>query len=314
MSKWTTQDIPNLNGKVVLITGANSGLGFECSKVFAQKGATVVMTARNLEKGEKAKAEVLQSAPDATVDLMQLDIGNLASIRDFVPAFKAAYDRLDILLNNAGVMAIPRSETPDGFEMQLGVNHLGHFALTGLLLDLIVKTPNARIHSVSSSAQYSGSINFDDLMGKQNYTRWGAYGQSKLANVVFTNELHKRLKAAGYDTIANASHPGIVYTNLQANSLEKSGNSLVERVLYRVIEPLMVQDISMGILPMLYGMTDPDAKSGVFYGPNTFNMRGYPAEKKSNKEAYDAAILNRFWEVSEQLTGITYDVLEGAPA
>jgi protochlorophyllide reductase len=304
--QWTQNDIPDLSGKVVVVTGANSGLGLECAKTLASKGATVVMTARSLQKGETARQEILQEQPNASLDLMKLDVGDLSSVRAFAAAFKEKYDRLDILLNNAGVMAIPRQETPDGFEMQLGVNHLGHFALTGLLLDVIAKTPNARIHNVSSSANYTGTINFDDLMGEQNYSRWAAYGQSKLANILFTFELQKRLTAAGHDTIANVSHPGIVIGNLQANSVEQSGTGF-EGLLYRIIEPLLAQDISMGVLPMLYGMTAKDARGGVFYGPRTFNMRGYPAEKKANKAAYNANALKRFWDVSEQLTGVKFN-------
>lgn len=303
--KWTQTDIPDQTGKVVVITGANSGLGFESTKTLAGKGARVIMAVRNLKKGEKARQDILKIHPQASLGLMKLDLGSLSSVRDFAAAFKAKYDRLDILLNNAGVMAIPRQETRDGFEMQLGVNHLGHFALTGLLLDVIVKTPHARIHNVSSSANYTGTINFDDLMGKQNYSRWGAYGQSKLANIFFTFELQKRLEAAGFDTIANTSHPGFVMGHLQANSVEQSGSKM-EAVLYRIIQPLLAQDISMGVLPMLYGMTARDAKGGVFYGPSTLNMRGYPAEKKANKKAYNAAALKRFWKVSEELTGNNY--------
>lgn len=306
---WTQKDIPDLTGKIIVVTGANSGLGFESSKTFAEKGATVVMTARNMTKGETARADILKVMPGASLDLIQLDVGNLASVREFAAAFKAKYDRLDILLNNAGVMAIPRQETPDGFEMQLGVNHLGHFALTGLLLDVITKTPKARIHNVTSSANYSGKINFDDLMGKQNYSRWGAYGQSKLANVFFTFELQKRLTAAGFDTITNTSHPGLVLGNLQANSVAQSETKM-EAVLYRIAQPIMAQDISMGVLPMLYGMTAEDAKGGAFYGPRTLNLRGYPAEKKANKAAYDDAALRRFWEVSEQLTGVHFTQLD----
>jgi NAD(P)-dependent dehydrogenase (short-subunit alcohol dehydrogenase family) len=234
-----------------------------------------------------------------------LDNASLASVRAFAAAFKAKYDQLDILLNNVGIMAIPRQETVDGFEMQLGVNHLGHFSLTGLLLDVILKTPKARIHNVTSSAHFTGSINFDDLMGKQSYSRWGAYGQSKLANVFFTFELQKRLSAAGVDTITNTSHPGLVIGNLQANSVAQSGTNM-EAVLYRIIQPLIAQDISMGVLCQLYGCSAVEAKGGVFYGPQWFNMRGYPAKKQANKAAYDAAALKRFWEVSEKLTGVTY--------
>ena len=310
MSKnWTQKDIPSLDGKVIIITGANSGLGFECSRILAKKGATIVMAVRTIAKGEQAKADILKDNPQAQLDVMALDVGDLSSVRAFADAFKAKYDRLDILLNNAGVMAIPRQETADGFEMQLGVNHLGHFALTGLLLDLIVKTPDARIHNVTSSANYTGTINFDDLMGEKSYGRWEAYGQSKLANVFFTFELQKRLISAGFDTITNTSHPGLVLTNLQANSVEQSGTGF-EAFLYRLIEPIMAQDISMGVLPMLYGSTAEEAKGGVFYGPRLFNMRGYPAEKKANSDANDAQALKRFWDISEELTGVNYEILD----
>ena len=302
---WTQEDIPDLTGKVIVVTGANSGLGLESSKAFAANGATVVMACRNLTKGEKAKAEILQDQPGADLDLMQLDNASLESVKTFATAFKEKYDRLDVLLNNAGLMAIPRTETAEGFEMQLGVNHLGHFALTGMLLDVITKTPNSRIHNVSSSANYSGSINFDDLMGEQNYGRWTAYGQSKLANVFFTFELQKRLAAAGHDTISNSSHPGLVMGNLQANSVAKSGTS-GEGLMYRILGPVMGQDVRMGVLPQLYGSVATEAKGGVFYGPRTMNLRGYPAEKRVNKEAYDDSALEQFWKVSEELTGVEY--------
>lgn len=312
-NKWTKQDMPDLTGKVAVVTGANSGLGFESSRAFAEKGATVVMAVRSISKGEQAREEILAEYPQASLDVIKLDMGSLESIRDFVDAFKSKYNRLDILLNNAGVMAIPRQQTVDGFEMQFGVNHLGHFALTGQLIDVIVGTPNARIHNVTSGAHYSGAINFDDLMGEQDYSRWSAYGQSKLANVFFTFELQKRLTAAGYDTIANTSHPGFVLTNLQNNSVEQSGTRL-EAFLYRVVAPLLAHDINMGVLPQLYGATAEDARGGAFYGPRIFNLRGYPTEKKANQEAYDAEALQRFWEISEELTGITYDILDKATA
>jgi NAD(P)-dependent dehydrogenase (short-subunit alcohol dehydrogenase family) len=304
--KWTQNDIPNLSGKVVIVTGANSGLGLESTKALAAKGATVVMACRNLSKAEKAKAEVLQNVPNAKLDLMQLDNANLESVQAFAKAFKAKYVRLDILLNNAGVMAIPRQETAEGFEMQLGVNHLAHFALTGLLLDVITGTPGARVHNTSSSAAFSGAIYFDDLMGEKEYGRWTAYGQSKLANIFFANELNKQLNAAGHDTISNSSHPGLVMTNLQTNSLGQSGNSLLERLLYGIVSPFLAQDVTMGVLPQLYASTAPDAKGGVFYGPKTFRLRGYPAEQHANDAADDVAALKRFWELSEELTGVHY--------
>lgn len=305
-NKWTQEDIPDLTGKVIIITGANSGLGLESTNVLAAKGATIVMACRNLSKAEAAKAEVLADNPAAKVDVIQLDNASLASVRAFAEAFKARYDRLDVLLNNAGVMAIPRTLTEDGFEMQLGVNHLGHFALTGLLLDVITATPNARIHNTSSSAAFNGSIHFDDLMGEKEYNRWEAYGQSKLANVLFATELDQRLRAAGHDAISNSSHPGLVMTNLQTNSIEKSGSPLLERVLYRILGPLIAHDVQMGVLSQLYGSTAPEAKGGAFYGPERFRIRGYPAEQHANDAVDDAAARKRFWEISEELTGVRY--------
>jgi len=305
-NNWTQQDIPNMTGKVVIITGANSGLGLESTKALAAKGATVVMACRNPRKAEEAKAEVLATNPAARLDVMALDNASLASVRAFADAFKAKYDRLDILLNNAGVMAIPRELTEDGFEMQLGVNHLAHFALTGLLLDVITATPRSRVHSTSSSAAFGGSINLDDLMGEKSYGRWTAYGQSKLANAAFATELNRRLQAAGHNTIANSSHPGFVMTNLQTNSMAESGAPLGERILYGLAGPIMAQDVSMGVLPQLYGSTAPEAKGGVFYGPKTLRMRGYPAEQKCNDALQDADLLKRFWAASEELTGVHY--------
>lgn len=307
--KWTQANIPDQSGKVVIVTGANSGLGYETTKALAAKGATVIMAVRTVSKGETARDEILAEIPSAKLEVMRLDVGDLSSVREFADAFKAKYDRIDILANNAGVMAIPRQETADGFEMQLGVNHLGHFALTGLLLDVIVKTPNARIHNVSSSANWNGSINFDDLMGEQEYGRWSAYGQSKLANIFFTFELHNRLKAAGYDTMVNTSHPGLVMTNLQTNSLEMSGGSGLESFLYNLAGPLMAQDISMGVLPQLYGMTAEDAESGKFYGPSFMRLRGYPAVNPPNDEVNDATALKRFFDISAELTGVSYELL-----
>lgn len=305
-NKWTQNDIPDLTGNVVIITGANSGLGLASTKALAAKGATVIMACRNLGKAEEAKAEVLAAHPNAKLDVMSLDNASLASVRAFADAFKAKYERLDLLLNNAGVMAIPRAETADSFEMQLGVNHLAHFALTGHLLDLLTSTPRARIHSTSSSAAFRGEIKFDDLMGEENYSRWSAYGQSKLANALFATELNHRLQAAGHDTIANSSHPGLVMTNLQENSLQQSGAPLMERILYSLFGPLMAQDVRMGVLPQLYASTAPAAKGGVFYGPKTMRLRGYPAEQKCNDALDDAALRKRFWEVSAELTGVDY--------
>ncbi|MEM6283550.1 MAG: oxidoreductase [Chloroflexota bacterium] len=312
-NKWTAQDIPDLTGKVIVITGANSGLGYESTAAFAAKGATIVMACRNMTKAENARQELLKRVPGANLDVMQLDNASLNSVRAFAKAFKAKYDRLDVLLNNAGIMAIPRQLTEDGFESQIGVNHLAHFALTGLLLDVIVKTPNARIHNVSSAANYQGKIAFDDLMGEKDYSRWDAYQQSKLANVFHAFELNKRLKAAGYDTIANTSHPGGVDTNLTTATLEEGG-SRMEAIFMPILLPVIGQDVSLGVLSQLYGSTGAGAKGGAFYGPRWFGLKGYPAEAKANSDAYDDAALKRFWEMSEELTGVKYELLDAVPA
>ncbi len=305
-NKWTAADIPNLSDKVIIVTGANSGLGLESTKLFAANGATVIMACRNLKKANAALEEIHNNFIDAQVSVMELDNASLASVKAFADAFKAKYDRLDVLLNNAGVMAIPRTETADGFEMQLGTNHLAHFALTGHLLDVLTSTPGARVHNTSSSAAFGGRINFDDLMGKDSYGRWTAYGQSKLANAAFATELNNRLKEAGHSTISNSSHPGLVMTNLQTNSLDHSGAPLGERIMYAIFGSLMAQDIDMGVLPQVYASVGEGAKGGVFYGPKTFRLRGYPAEQRCNAMLNDRAALKRFWDISEQLTGVTY--------
>lgn len=304
--KWTQQDIPDLTGKVAIVTGANSGLGLESTRALGRNGATVIMACRSMRKAAEARAQLLRELPSARLEVMVLDNASLAAVRAFAKAFKAQYDRLDILLNNAGVMAIPREETEEGFEMQLGVNHLAHFALTGLLLDRIVGTPGARVHNTASSAAFAGQIYFDDPMLKADYGRWKAYGQSKLANVLFANELNRRLSLAGHDAIANSSHPGLVMTNLQANSLEQSGGRLLERLMYRLAGRWLAQDVSMGVLPQLYAVTAPAARGGAFYGPHIFRLRGYPVEQHVNDSATDPATLERFWALSEELTGISY--------
>lgn len=302
--KWTTDRMPDLTGKVAIVTGANSGLGFESTRALAQAGATVVMACRSRQRGETARIAILEEQPNALLDLMTVDNASLDSVRAFATAYRARYDRLHILLNNAGIMAVPRTESEDGFELQFGVNHLAHFALTGLLMELLVGTPGARVHNVSSSANFTGNINFDDLMGEQSYSRYGAYGQSKLANVLFTNELQRRLVAAGYETIANSSHPGLVMSNLQSTTVEHSG-SKVEGLIYRLVGPLMAQDATEGVLPQLYGATAEEARGGVFYGPKWL-LRGRPVATRAKDEAYDEAMGRRLWEISEKLTGVSY--------
>ncbi len=299
-SKWTTKQIPNQSGRVAIVTGANSGLGFETSRALAARGAEVVMACRNLSKGEEAIAKISAESPDATLVLMQLDLSSLDSVATFAEAFRAKYARLDLLINNAGVMAIPYAETAEGFEMQFGVNHLGHFALTGRLIDLLLATPDSRIVSVSSNFHRFGSMNFDDLNSQQGYSRWQAYGQSKLANLLFTYELQRRLSQLDTNTIAVAGHPGYSATNLSGDGK-----------LVGLLTALVAQSAEMGALPQLYAATAPDVVGGEYFGPDGFmSQRGYPERTKGKDEAYDPVSAERLWTVSETMTGVTYDALK----
>ncbi len=308
MAKWTAQHIPDQTGKVAVITGANSGLGYESALALARKNAHVVMTARSVSKGEAAKADILKQVPNAQITLMALDVGSLKSVREFTDEYKAKFDRLDILMNNAGVMATPYSKTEDGFEMQFGVNHLGHFALTALLIDRIIETPGSHVVAVSSTANYlPREIDFGDLNGEKNYSRYGAYGLSKLANVLFAYELDHRLKAAGADAISNVAHPGLSKTNLQTTTVNHSG-AAVERLIYTMMMPLLSQSPEQGAWPQLYAATAPEAEGGKFYGPHFMNMRGNPVECKPNKLAHDKDIAARLWKASEEMTGIVFHI------
>lgn len=306
MSNWTVQDMPRQNGRIVLVTGANSGIGFEIALAFAQKGARVIMACRNMEKGQAAYDEIRSQEPDADLDLRRLDLSSLESVRTFSESVLDDYTRLHVLVNNAGLMAIPRWETADGFEMQFGVNHLGHFALTGLLLPLLQNTPGSRVVTVSSMVSMIGKINFDDLQGEKNYTRYGAYGQSKLANILFALELQRRFDNAGIKSLSLPAHPGYSATNLQSTSTGHSG-STTEQVLYRVLNRVAAQSSAMGALPELFAAASPDARPGVFYGPQNFHMRGYPREVNPPKAALNEATAQRLWQVSEELTGVTYN-------
>jgi protochlorophyllide reductase len=310
MPYWTERDIPDQTGRVVIVTGANNGLGFESSLALAKKGATVVMACRNLELGQQALDKIKRVAPQAELELARLDLSELASVRNFAESFKARHDRLDVLMNNAGVMAIPRAETKDGFEMQFGVNHLGHFALAGLLLDKLLATPRSRMVAVSSMMHMIGNINFNDLQSQSNYGRYKAYGQSKIANIMFALELQRRLRAIKAKVLSVAAHPGYASTNLQKISADPS-TPLVERLVYPIGNQVIAQSAAMGALPQLYAATAPGVEGGAFYGP-FFISRGYPRKCQAVARAYDEKVAKRLWAVSEELTKVHFDF--GKPA
>ncbi|MFT7621080.1 MAG: NAD(P)-dependent dehydrogenase (short-subunit alcohol dehydrogenase family) [Myxococcota bacterium] len=296
MSTWTLDSAADQTGRVAIVTGSNSGIGFETAAALALKGATVVMACRNATKGEAARTAILEQAPGGDVTLMSLDLSSLSSVEAFATAFGKVHDRLDLLINNAGVMIPPYTQTEDGFELQFGTNHLGHYALTGRLLPLITKTGGARIVTVASLAHKFGKIDFDDLNHEKSYWAWPAYGQSKLANLLFTAELQRRLKAAGHDTIATAAHPGWTATNLQANSF-----------VARVFNPLMAMKPPEGALPTLRAALDPDATGDAYFGPAGMGeMKGPPVVVPRTKAAQDAGVAERLWGVSAELTGVAY--------
>ncbi|MBD3388961.1 MAG: SDR family NAD(P)-dependent oxidoreductase [Candidatus Altiarchaeales archaeon] len=296
---WTAEDIPDLSGKVAVVTGANSGIGFETAKALGLKNAQVILACRSLERGEKALKGLFLGCPEAKAELLHLDLASLYSVRRFSEKFEEEHARLDILVNNAGVMALPeRRETVDGFEMHFGVNHLGHFALTGLLMDGIKASSGARVVNVSSMAHRQGRVDFNNLNSELSYDRWGAYRLSKLANLLFTYELQRRFESSGVDAVSVAAHPGWTATNLQRNV-----------GLFRVLNPLLGQKPHMGALPTLYAATAEDVKGGEYVGPGGFmEMRGHPRKVESNKASHDVDVARRLWRVSEEMTGVGYSL------
>ncbi|MFH5798862.1 oxidoreductase [Haladaptatus sp. CMAA 1911] len=316
-SNWTARNMPDQSGRTVIVTGANSGLGFEATKAFARKGAHVVMACRSLDRATRARREIESMVTDASLTVLELDLGSHASIRQFVTEFESEFDRLDVLLNNAGIMMTPYSTTEDGFERQLGVNHLGHFALTGLLLDRLIETDGeTRVVTQSSIAHKSGSgeIHFDDLNGKQSYGRFEAYAQSKLANLLFTYELDRRLRSIGADTIAVAAHPGSSATELTSGDTEMD-TSIVQQIVRKFVNTFLTQSAGAGVLPVLYAATAANVDGGHYIGPDgLFEMRGNPTHVISNATSYDHATARRLWEVSEEMTGVTFEVEEPQPA
>ena len=300
MSKhdWTAEAISDQSGRVAIVTGSNSGIGFETARVLAGNGATVVMACRNLEKANPKADEIRAAHPGANVDVMQLDLSDLDSVRRFAEAFRAKHSRLDLLINNAGIMVPPYGKTAQGFETQFGVNHLGHFALTGSLLDLMTHTPDSRIVTVSSVAHLMGRIDFSDLNWENGYKAQAAYGQSKLANLLFTYELQRRLAAAGKDTLAVAAHPGWTETNLQAHAKA-----------VKFMNRFFAQNALMGALPTLYAATEPSVHGAEYFGPSGFmEMNGPPKKVKSNKRSHDRNVAERLWNVSEELTGVRFQI------
>jgi NAD(P)-dependent dehydrogenase (short-subunit alcohol dehydrogenase family) len=301
--KWTAEDVPDQSGRIAVVTGANSGLGYDTAAVLAGRGAHVVLAVRNLDKGREAADRIKAASPNAVVALQELDLSSLDSVRKAADDLRAAHPRIDLLINNAGLMYVPtRETTKDGFEMQFGTNHLGHFALTGLLLDRLLPVEGSRVVTVSSLGhRIRAAIHFDDLQWERSYSRVGAYGQAKLANLLFTYELQRRL-AAGNTTVAVAAHPGGSKTELTRNMPR------LVAMATRLVEPLF-QDADLGALPQLRAATDPDVQGGQYFGPDGFQeTRGYPKVVASSAQSHDVALQRRLWAVSEELTGVVYPV------
>jgi NAD(P)-dependent dehydrogenase (short-subunit alcohol dehydrogenase family) len=297
---WDVDDIPDQTGRIAVVTGANSGLGLVTARELARKGALVVLACRNMEKGRAALAEVEGAASGPVPELEELDLASLDSVRGFAERFKAMHDGLDLLINNAGVMAPPRRRTADGFELQFGTNHLGHFALTGLLLLLMEGREDARVVTLSSNAHKFGRISFDNLNGDRRYFRWNAYGQSKLANLLFALELDRRLRARDSTVKSLAAHPGYAATNLQS-----AAAPLVDRLVMKIGNAVIAQSDEMGALPVLYAATEPGLEGGTYAGPDGIGeQRGHPKVVRPNSAARDPEAARRLWNVSADLTGV----------
>ena len=307
--KWTAEHIPAQNGRVAVITGANSGLGLVTARELARKGAHTVLACRNQATGEEARRAIVTRAPTAQVELAELDLASLGSVRTFAERLRSEHDGIDLLINNAGVMAPPRGTTADGFELQFGTNHLGHFALTGLVIDMLEGRDDARVVTLSSGAHRIGRIAFENLSGERRYFRWRAYGQSKLANLLFALELDRRLRAAGSSVKSVAAHPGYASTNLQ-----HAGPTRLDELLMIVPNKVIAQSDEMGALPTLYAATEPGIEGGTYVGPDGLaEQRGHPKEVSPNAAARDEEVARRLWEVSEEMTGVRFQLV-GTPA
>jgi NAD(P)-dependent dehydrogenase (short-subunit alcohol dehydrogenase family) len=309
MSRWTGRDIPDQTGRTAIVTGANSGIGFHTAMELSRAGARVVLTSRDEAKGQEAVRRIEAEVPRAQVELGVLDLADLGSVRRFAEAF-AGVGALDVLVNNAGVMAVPqRRTTADGLELQLGTNHLGHFALTGLLLPALLTRQGSRVVTVSSTAHRMGRMRFDDLQGERGYRPWRAYGQSKLANLLFAFELDRRASSAGLDLLSAAAHPGLAATNLQTAGPRLGRFDLSARIGAGIVRPFR-QPAERGALPSLYAATAPEVVGGGFYGPDgPGQARGYPTPVAPSRRALEEEVARRLWEVSEELTGVDFDLV-----
>ena len=291
-------EIKMLNGKVFLITGANSGLGYETSKFLLEKGATVIMCCRDLSKGEKAKQKLLTFNFSGKIELVELDLSDLKNVKNFAKSIKNKFDYLDVLINNAGIMAPPKTFSKQGLEIQFAVNHLAHMSLTLELLPMLEEKNNSRVVTVTSGVQYFGKIQWDDLQGNLKYDRWASYAQSKLSNVMFGLELNFKLKESNSQTSSILAHPGFARTNLQPKSVE-ANQSWQEKLAYKLMDP-MFQSAKMGALPQITAATLPSAKGGEQYGPR-FNFRGFPKICKNAPKALNQTSRKKLWAISEKL-------------
>ncbi|RSN69166.1 oxidoreductase [Actinomadura sp. WAC 06369] len=299
MRGWTADDIGDLGGRRAIVTGANSGLGYHTALQLARHGASVVLACRSAERGQAAHDRIRAAVPGADVALGSLDLADLSSVRAFA---EARTEPLDVLVNNAGVMALPHRTTADGFEMQFGTNHLGHFALTGLLLPALRAAKAPRVVNVTSGLAWSGRFDWKDLQGERRYRKWAAYGQSKLANLAFTAELDRRVP----EVTAVSAHPGYAATNLQQTGPRMQGSRLLERVT-GLGNALIAQPARDGALPLLYAATSPDVRGGACYGPRVLQYRGAPTEVVTPPQATRPGVPARLWQVSESLTGVSYE-------
>jgi NAD(P)-dependent dehydrogenase (short-subunit alcohol dehydrogenase family) len=305
-TRWTEADVPDETGRTAVVTGANSGIGFETARVLAERGARVILACRDSGKAKDAAARIGNAFPQAEVRTIRLDLASLASVREAAGELRSAYDKIDLLVNNGGVMEPPYERTEDGFELTFATNHLGHFALTGVLLDRLLETQGSRVVTVSSEGHARGVMNFEDLQAENGYKPAEAYYQSKLANLLFTYELDRRLRAVGAQTTALACHPGLVLTSLYRTRSRLERAPLSPRL--RILNSRLVQSTQMGALPTLRAATDPRAQGGEFYGPPGRGYTGYPVQVDSSALSHDVGAQHRLWRESERLTHVTYAV------